>query len=58
LHYRQLERFIVSRHEKHPKGWNSVQLLGGSSEQWSNFCPGLAIVSSLHETQYTRLFRS
>jgi urease accessory protein len=26
--------------------------------QWSNFTPGLAIASSRHETQYTRLFRS
>jgi len=26
--------------------------------EWSNFSPGLAIASSLHETQYTRLFRS
>jgi urease accessory protein len=26
--------------------------------QWSNFNPGLAIASSRHETQYTRLFRS
>jgi len=26
--------------------------------RWSNFSPGLAIASSLHETQYTRLFRS
>jgi len=26
--------------------------------QWSNFSPGLAIASSLHEAQYTRLFRS
>jgi len=25
---------------------------------WNNFTPGLAIASSLHETQYTRLFRS
>lgn len=25
---------------------------------WSNFNPGLAIASSRHETQYTRLFRS
>ena len=25
---------------------------------WSNFAPGLAIASSRHETQYTRLFRS
>jgi urease accessory protein len=24
----------------------------------SNFCPGLAILSSQHETQYSRLFRS
>ena len=27
-------------------------------ERWSNFAPGLAIASSLHETQYSRLFRS
>lgn len=26
--------------------------------EWSNFTPGLAIASSRHETQYTRLFRS
>jgi len=26
--------------------------------QWSNFTPGLALASSHHETQYTRLFRS
>jgi len=30
-------------------------LTGGS---WSNFAPGLAILSSQHETQYSRLFRS
>jgi urease accessory protein len=27
-------------------------------ENWRNFTPGLAICSSLHETQYSRLFRS
>lgn len=27
-------------------------------EDWSNFAPGLAIASCLHETQYSRLFRS
>lgn len=27
-------------------------------EDWSNFAPGLAIASSRHETQYSRLFRS
>jgi urease accessory protein len=26
--------------------------------RWSNFAPGLAIASSRHETQYSRLFRS
>lgn len=26
--------------------------------QWSNFAPGLALASSRHETQYSRLFRS
>jgi urease accessory protein len=27
-------------------------------EEPGNFAPGLAILSSLHETQYSRLFRS
>ena len=27
-------------------------------EHWSNFTPGLALLSSRHETQYSRLFRS
>ena len=27
-------------------------------EQWSNLVPGLAMLSSRHETQYSRLFRS
>jgi len=27
-------------------------------DDWSSFTPGLALASSLHETQYTRLFRS
>ena len=26
--------------------------------EWSNFAPGLALASSRHETQYSRLFRS
>jgi urease accessory protein len=30
----------------------------GSSELYSNFSPALAILSSQHETQYSRLFRS
>jgi urease accessory protein len=29
-----------------------------SEEEYSNFTPGLAILSSQHETQYSRLFRS
>ena len=27
-------------------------------ESWSNYAPGLALASSRHETQYSRLFRS
>ena len=27
-------------------------------DEWSNFAPGLAFLSSRHETQYSRLFRS
>ena len=38
------------------------QLVGAACSlpeaQWSNYTPGLAIASSQHETQYTRLFRS
>lgn len=29
-----------------------------AAEPWSNFAPGLAILCSQHETQYSRLFRS
>ena len=29
-----------------------------ADEDLSNFMPGLAILSSVHETQYSRLFRS
>jgi urease accessory protein len=29
-----------------------------ADDEMSNFAPGLALVSALHETQYTRLFRS
>lgn len=29
-----------------------------AEESWSNFTPGLAILSARHETQYSRLFRS
>lgn len=29
-----------------------------AARPWSNFAPGLAIISSQHETQYSRLFRS
>jgi urease accessory protein len=28
------------------------------SAPWTNFAPGLAVLSALHETQYSRLFRS
>ncbi len=34
------------------------QAIDHTEDDWENFTPGLAIASSLHETQYTRLFRS
>ncbi|HCZ14882.1 MAG TPA: urease accessory protein UreF [Candidatus Accumulibacter sp.] len=34
------------------------QALDLPEERWSNFCPGLALACSRHETQYSRLFRS
>jgi urease accessory protein len=34
-----------------------LENIDGESE-FSNFAPGLAILSSRHETQYSRLFRS
>lgn len=43
-------------------GQRIPQLVGAACSlpeaQWSNYTPGLAIASSRHETQYTRLFRS
>lgn len=36
----------------------TARALRASEEELSNFAPGLAIASSCHETQYTRLFRS
>jgi urease accessory protein len=36
----------------------AVQAAELPEHQWSNFTPGLALASSRHETQYTRLFRS
>ncbi|MCB1958428.1 MAG: urease accessory protein UreF [Rhodocyclaceae bacterium] len=35
-----------------------AEALASPEVAWSNFAPGLAIASSRHETQYTRLFRS
>lgn len=35
-----------------------VAALAAPRDVWSNFQPGLAIASSRHETQYSRLFRS
>ena len=32
--------------------------VASAAEPWSNFAPGLAILCSQHETQYSRLFRS
>ncbi|BAL26856.1 urease accessory protein UreF [Azoarcus sp. KH32C] len=36
----------------------AVQAAALPEGEWSNFTPGLALASSRHETQYTRLFRS
>jgi urease accessory protein len=34
------------------------QILAAADDQLCNFTPALAIASSRHETQYSRLFRS
>ena len=36
----------------------AAQALELQEQDWCNFAPGLAIASSRHETQYSRLFRS
>ncbi|MGB7184867.1 MAG: urease accessory UreF family protein [Burkholderiaceae bacterium] len=36
----------------------AAQAPGLPADQWSNFAPGFAIASCVHETQYSRLFRS
>jgi len=39
-------------------GSRSAEGLSSMGGSWSNFAPALAILSSQHETQYSRLFRS
>lgn len=39
-------------------GAAGVGVAAAAGERYSNFSPGLAILSSQHETQYSRLFRS
>ena len=42
-----------------PSGGGGTDDIGGNPlDDYSNFSPGLAILSSQHETQYSRLFRS
>lgn len=36
----------------------AAALQRAETNDWENFTPGMTIASSLHETQYTRLFRS
>ena len=41
-----------------PVAMEAVVLANGHPRDWPTQCPGLAIASSRHETQYSRLFRS
>jgi urease accessory protein len=44
--------------ELRPDGSGTHGIGENSCDQYSNFSPGLAILSAQHETQYSRLFRS
>jgi len=50
------QRLLAALGESIPR--LAVLALTLPEQAWSNFTPGLAIASSRHETQYTRLFRS
>jgi urease accessory protein len=36
----------------------AIERADGVPAEWATQCPGLAIASSCHEAQYSRLFRS
>ena len=44
--------------QMHPGGPDTGAIAAEPADGYSNFSPGLAILSSQHETQYSRLFRS
>ena len=50
------QRLLVSLGEAIPSLARGAMSIG--PEDWENFTPGLAWASAMHETQYTRLFRS
>jgi len=50
------QRLLATLGERIPE--LAAAAAGLPEPEWSNFSPGFAIASSLHETQYTRLFRS
>lgn len=50
------QRLLAELGERIPRLATTARAL--PERAWSNFTPGLAIASSRHETQYTRLFRS
>lgn len=50
------QRLLATLGDRIPALARTAQTL--PEEQWSNFTPAFAIASSLHETQYSRLFRS
>lgn len=50
------QRLLASLGERIPALVEAAQ--GLPEADWSNYTPGLALASSRHETQYTRLFRS
>lgn len=50
------QRLLLTLAERIPA--LAADALATPEAAWSNFAPGLAIASSRHETQYSRLFRS
>ena len=50
------QRLLLALGDRLPRHVESA--LAAGDDELANFAPGLALLSSRHETQYSRLFRS
>ncbi len=52
------QRLLAALTPELPAALRQAQALAGDIDRWQSYSPRLAILSSRHETQYSRLFRS